>query len=203
MAYSDLYLEDVAFNLGMCLSISHKIGILPKYFWGRFVYSFVAKEIEHGNPKYLVGCSELELFNLVLYENKQFSMCIFERDKYYWAGYSLAKYQHYSGLSFKKINRLVTIDDVLRLYNTLHEADITKFFSVMDEYIEKRKEENVLRLIRVARGYSQSQLAKEANVSIRNIQMYEQGKNNIKKAQADILMKIANALSCDIKDLIE
>ena len=53
------------------------------------------------------------------------------------------------------------------------------------------------------RGISQKQLAEKAEVSIRNIQMYEQRQNDINKAQADILFRLSKTLGCNIEDLFE
>ena len=50
---------------------------------------------------------------------------------------------------------------------------------------------------------SQKQLAEKAEVSIRNIQMYEQRQNDINKAQADILFRLSKTLGCNIEDLFE
>ena len=60
-----------------------------------------------------------------------------------------------------------------------------------------------LKRIRIASGLSQSQLSKLAQVSIRNIQMYEQRRNDINKAQADILFRLSKSLGCNIEDLFE
>ena len=60
-----------------------------------------------------------------------------------------------------------------------------------------------LKKIRISAGFSQKQLSINADVSIRNIQMYEQRQNNINKAQADILFRLSKALGCRIEDLLE
>ena len=89
------------------------------------------------------------------------------------------------------------------MYDTLHEADITKFFAVADEYIASHRDETNLKRIRTAAGLSQSQLAEKSDVAVRNIQMYEQRRNDINKAQADILARLARTLGCNIEDLFE
>ncbi|MCL2815351.1 MAG: helix-turn-helix transcriptional regulator [Oscillospiraceae bacterium] len=60
-----------------------------------------------------------------------------------------------------------------------------------------------LKKLRKTAGLSQSQLAKEAGVSLRSIQMYEQRSKDVNKAQAITLAKIARVLGCDIEDLLE
>ena len=124
------------------------------------------------------------------------------KNKYYWAGWILAQYQYRTGRSFYKINCNLPIESVLSLYNTLHEADITKFFDVADEYFSKQEPTNFQR-IRKAIGLTQAELANKTGVELRSIQMYEQRKNDINKAQADTLLKLSKFLGCNIEDLLE
>ena len=124
------------------------------------------------------------------------------KDKYYWAGWVLAQFQHKEGYSFYKINNSLPIEEVLRLYPTLHEADVTKFFDVASTYFKKSEITN-LKKIRQARGLSQSKLAGLAEVELRSIQMYEQRRNDINKAQVETLYKLARVLGCSIEDLLE
>ena len=101
-----------------------------------------------------------------------------------------------------KINNNLPIEKVLDLYNTLHEANVTKFFDVADEYF-KNKDATNLKKIRQARGFLQSELAKAAEVALRSIQMFEQRRNDINKAQVETLYKLAKVLGCNIEDLLE
>ena len=124
------------------------------------------------------------------------------KNKYYWAGWVLAQFQHKKGYSFYKINNSLPIEEVLRLYPTLHEADVSKFFDVANTYFKKSEITN-LKKIRQARGLSQSKLACIAEVELRSIQMYEQRRNDINKAQVETLYKLARVLGCNIEDLLE
>ena len=92
--------------------------------------------------------------------------------------------------------------EVLRLYATLHEADVTKFFDVANTYFKKSEITN-LKKIRQARGLSQSKLANLAEVELRSIQMYEQRRNDINKAQVETLYKLVRVLGCNIENLLE
>lgn len=60
-----------------------------------------------------------------------------------------------------------------------------------------------LKQIREAAGLSQSQLANASGVKTRNIQAYEQGENDINKAQALTLYQIAKVLNVSMEDLLE
>lgn len=60
-----------------------------------------------------------------------------------------------------------------------------------------------LKNIRTRRGYSQSKLADLSGVSVRMIQYYEQGANDINIAQAETVYKLAQALECSMEELLE
>lgn len=207
-SYDDVYLEDVSTNIGTMFQYAIDLGYDYNVFWDMFVSSFVAKEIEKGNPKYLVGHSAIDLLDFVINENKTNKIIVdpkpfFDLSAYYWGGWAIAQYQNYKNVSFFNLNKLISIEKVLSFYDNLHEADITKFYEVVDEYLNNNKQDTNLKQIRNASGLSQSQLAKKAEVSIRNIQMYEQRQNDINKAQADILFRLSKVLGCKIEDLFE
>lgn len=88
------------------------------------------------------------------------------------------------------------------MYSTLHKADITKFFDIANTYFDNKEISN-LKIVRQASGLSQSKLAKLAGVKLRSIQMYEQKRNDINKAQGETLYKLAKVLGCNIEDLLD
>ena len=206
-SYNSLYNEVVSENIGFIYQYAVNCGFDPIIFWNKFINSYVCKEIEMGNPKYLVGHSAIELFNFIINDSNNSDFIIpepfYSRSRFYWAGWSIAKYQHYRGLSFYELNKIVSIEQILPLYDTLHEADITKFYMILDEIVFNHKKESNLKIIRTAAGLSQSELSKKADVSIRNIQMYEQRRNDINKAQVDILLRLSKCLGCNINDLLD
>ena len=63
--------------------------------------------------------------------------------------------------------------------------------------------ETKLKRIRTTKGYSQKQLAELSGVSLRSIQMYEQQRKDINKAQSDSLYHLAKVLGCTMEDLLE
>lgn len=56
---------------------------------------------------------------------------------------------------------------------------------------------------RKAAGMSQAQLAHESGVNVRMIQHYEQGVKDINQAAVATVIKLADALGCDIRQIIE
>ena len=91
------------------------------------------------------------------------------------------------------------------MYPTLHEADISKFVSLAQKVILERTEisETHLSRIRKARGLSQKELSLASGVALRMIQLYEQKQNDINKAQAASLYRLAQVLGCKAEDLLE
>ena len=59
-----------------------------------------------------------------------------------------------------------------------------------------------LKFMREEKGMSQSDLAKASGVPVRNIQAYEQGYKDINKAQVITVLQLAEALDCDVYDII-
>ena len=56
---------------------------------------------------------------------------------------------------------------------------------------------------RVNKGLSQSELAAESGVALRQIQLFEQRTRNINNAAAITLFRLSKALYCRMEDLIE
>ena len=200
-SYNKSYLSNVAENVGTMFEHATNNNIDAIIFWNKFVNSNVAKQIEKGNVKYLT-CSGMDYTREVLNDNKLSHIGQnITKNKYYWSGWILTQYQYITGRTFYRINNKLSIERVLDLYRTLHESDVTKFFDVADRYF--LSEQSNLQRIRKARGLSQSELAKLSNVKLRSIQMYEQNKNDINKAQAETLLNLAKILGCNIEDLME
>lgn len=64
-------------------------------------------------------------------------------------------------------------------------------------------EETNLARIRREKGFSQSGLSKAAGVNIRIIQHYEIRQRHINRAAVETVKKLADALSCNIEDIME
>ena len=63
----------------------------------------------------------------------------------------------------------------------------------MSKLKEKRQE----------KGLTQAQLAERSGVNVRMVQHYEQGVKDINQAAAETVYHLAQALECDMEDLIE
>ena len=173
-----------------------------------FIESSVSKRMENGEPAYLAGKSGIEIVREIVAETKGQELQIepqehFGRSKEYWIGWAIAYYQWYSGRKYSDVFKVLSFEDLQKMYYTLHEADITKFVDIVDSKIKEYFSETNLKRIRTAYGFTQAELAERSGVSLRSIQMYEQRNKNINKASADSMYSLAKALGCTMEDLIE
>ena len=207
-AFKDIYLADARSNLGAMFDYAinvHKMR--TDDFWDIFADSKVARALSCGDPKYVAGMSGRELFANLIHDtyqkwielSEEYSM---DRTREYWAGFALAYYQWYSGISYSAIRRCgVMLSDIVNYY-FLHEAPDRKFVDVMNARMRSAHETNMLKRLRKYAGLTQKQLSKESGVSLRMVQLYEQGQNDIRKAQANVVLALSRALECDITELL-
>ena len=73
----------------------------------------------------------------------------------------------------------------------------------MEVKMSKNTNASKLKEIREAKGLSQWELALKSKVSYRMVQYYEQGVKDINKAQIITVARLADALECDMNDLID
>ena len=59
-----------------------------------------------------------------------------------------------------------------------------------------------LKKARVIRGFTQEGLAELSNVNIKSIAAYEQNPEKLLSASAGTILKLADAMNCDMEDLI-
>ncbi len=212
-AYSELYLDDAMHNLGDMVEYAVcDLGFEPDEFFGWFLSSGVADRFEKGNPKYISGMSGYELAEVVLnticvpHEKYEPSHLELEsKGREYWAGWILAYYQWRTGMRFEDmVKNGLMLSTALSMY-ILHEADESKFVEAADEIIIRNKAKRRTRLskIRTSRGFTQRRLSEASGVTLRMIQLYEQRRNDINKAQVSVVISLANALGCRVEDLID
>ncbi len=208
-AYQEIYLSKAQSVIGDAFDYAvNTCGIIGTDFVKLFIASSVSKRMENGEPAYLAGKSGIEIVREIVAETKGQELQIepqehFGRSKEYWIGWAIAYYQWYSGRKYSDIFKVLSFEDLQKMYYTLHEADITKFVDIVDSKIKEYFSETNLKRIRTAYGFTQAELAERSGVSLRSIQMYEQRNKNINKASADSIYSLAKALGCTMEDLIE
>ncbi len=211
-AYPEIYLSDAMNALGDLLDYAVcDLGYDPEVFFQRFLISGIATFFGNGNPKYLVGLSGPELAGQVLFRTEgqypaaRVSESI-EKSPAYWAGWALAYYQWQTALRFSYLYKHgLNMNSLLSLYPTLHEADLSKFTEVADHIIQESRSSAKSNLQQMRRlcDFTQKELAQVSGVSLRMIQLYEQGQQDIAKAESQTLIRLAKALGCDPEALLE
>ncbi len=210
-AYNHYYLEDAMNNVGSMLDCAVNAAHCDvSVFFEMFLASGVASQIEVGNPRFVSGLSGVELCQKVFektsdFKIKEIDYQPFERTKEFWAGWSLAYYQWFRAKSFLYIQRNgLDINRITAMYPTLHEADLSKFVETADSIIENYLTErpNVLKTIRKQAKITQQRLAEISGVTLRMIQAYEQGDQDIQKAEAQTVFALSRALGCSPESII-
>lgn len=206
-AYNPTYLSKAAKTLGNMLhGAVLEFGYDGREFLQLFIQSEIAEQVEDGNPKYIAGRSGLELFTEVIErtsgsQTKHSVLESYHRSDVYWVGWILAHYQWYSRRSFRDILEVVSYDELLGLYDTLHEADVRKAYEVLDMHFISK--ECKLKTMRKRCGLTQEELSILSEVSLNTIRAYERKSKDIKKAQADIVLRLVSTLRCNIDDILD
>ena len=203
-AYPEIYLSNAMVTMGTMLdyAVNYRHEQID-YFFQSFINLGFAYQFEIGNPDVIAGKSGVELYRMVKCDSSSYMPPYYSdsRTPQFWLGWSLAYYQWFTNRSYREIVEEVKLSELLLLYPTLHEADISRFVDEVESYFQKKKSN--LQRLRERSGLSQAQLASLSGVSVRSIQMYEQKKNDISKAQFNIISSLCRALGCSAAELMD
>ena len=201
-AYNEMYLPIVMKNLAAMFDIAINAERIDADEFGIiFASSDVAKKIENAVPDILAGKSATEMLSLMLQKDVEYTSVPIDRTPEYWAGWVLAKAQWELNKTFEEILNAMPLSSLINLYYPYHEADESKTVNMIQQRFPKK--ESMLKLLRNKRKLTQEQLALLSGVNIRSIRSYEQGENELIKAQGEILQMLAKALDCTIEDLLK
>ena len=209
-AYQKFYLNDAQHNLGVMFDYSVRVlNYDADKFFLYFIQSQIAQKFEHANPKYIAGLSGIELCERVLLKmGEQIPFtdnALIQEGKEFWLGWIMAYYQWNKNKSYAWLfDRGLSLSEVIRMY-ILHEADVSAFTEAADRIIQMDdfRKESTLRRLRTYYNLTQKQLSEQSGVSLRMIQLYEQGQNDLKKAQAQVVLALADTLHCGVQELLE
>ena len=184
------------------------LGYLPEDFLHAFVASGLAHRFAVGDPSVVMGMSGTELAILTLERAVSFRRStpprvIEDRSPEYWLGWALAYYQWEAGLEFDEILEAIPPQEILGMYPTYHEMDITRFAEHMGNLYRARCPQTNLKRLRKRAGITQGELARRSGVSVRTIQQYEQRRKDVNKAQLETVLALAQALGCALEQLYE
>ena len=184
------------------------LGVPIDEFFSLFAASDWARRIERGDRSTVLGISGIELAQNILAEKTgehEFKTAreSLRRTKAYWTGWILAYYQWESNRTFREILRALPASTIEQMYGVYHEAPEERFAATADEILREKIPETRLKRVRSAYGCSQSRLSEISGVGLRSIQMYEQRRKDINKAEAESVLRLARALGCEIEDIME
>ena len=208
-AYDECYLTDAQNILGHAVDFAvATLNLPPDAFGKAFSVSDVSRQFANGNPRYVAGMTGCELARLVLTGTHtpftdQKDIMYVDKSPEYWAGWALAYYQWFSLRSFMDILSAVPLSRILEMYPVYHEMDICQFTDRMSEIMKAAHPVTRLKERRTNCNLSQSELAAESGVSLRQIQLFEQKQRNINNAAAISIYRLSKALHCSMEDLIE
>ncbi len=208
-AYDNQYLDDAMKCLGEAMEYAANCcRINMDRFLDLFIGTGFAEQFAFGVPKIISGISGTELVMDVLTKAGVESVFPAAQNDYdyspeYWCGWILAYYQWYTGRSFKEIRKYITMQEIEKLYPTLHEADEKKFVDTVNRMIRKKSPPTRLQMQRKISGYSQRELSEKVGVNLRTLQQYEIRAKDINKAAGSTLFALSKALGCRVEDLLE
>ena len=209
-SYNEVYLSEAKRHLGIATDYLANACRLPVDRIG-YIYASSPTMVlfGRGDPGVVAGMSGTELGQRLFREIRPDEEpsapvnSVAGRSPEYWGGWTLAHFQWHWCKTFRWIFARVSMSDVLSKYRVYHEMDVSRFLEDFMREIESVKVEKNLRRMRLAAGYSQSELSRLSGVNIRNIQLYEQGVQDINRASASTLASLARPLACTIEDLME
>ena len=208
-AYDEAYVHSAQNILGHAVDFAViSLELDPDEFGNVFSVSNASKQFASGNPRYVAGINGCELTRIVLEQTKtpfndtEDAMYL-DKSPEYWSGWALAFYQWFSARSFTEILTAVHLSEIITMYPVYHEMDIEHFAQHMNELMKKAVPFTRLKAKRNNCGMSQSELASESGVALRQIQLFEQRQRDINSAAAITLLRLSKALHCQIEDLIE
>lgn len=141
-AYSELFINDAMETLGEAFEYAvNNLKLSGQEFLDTFSYGHIGEAFSRGDIRYISGMSGIELANIVLKEYpitqecKNYELSIGYPPEY-WCGWILAYYQWYSGETFFDICKRISYKNLMNLYGVLHEVDISKAVSVLNQFDE-------------------------------------------------------------------
>lgn len=222
-AYNSNYLTDVQSNIGAMLDCGiNTLEFDAKEFYNMFLASDMSDKLNKGDAYTVCTLGGVELAEYVICYAMNNSNSIHVKkasdpafnehlndaiinvnSKEYWAGKVIAEYAWEKNISFQELDRYISIENVMSLYDDFKDADTLMISIRLDEMMKEKSSVAKLKIRREFMGLSQSELAKVSEVPLRTLQQYEQKRKNINNAKAVYLVNLASALRCDVRDLME
>lgn len=208
-AYYEGYLDDAMDTMGNMMDYAlNTCGMNGEDFFYMFLASGTARQFELGNPRYLAGMTGAEIVREIVLREKGIELN--EPEEYdldkspeYWCGWILAYYQWRTCRSFRRIRQIVSIEEILWMYPTHHEADEEHFVDTMNRLYQRRHTKTYLRQRMEAARISREELSAQAGIPCETIRELEEDDSKIASIDARSLFQISKVLGCTMEDLME
>ena len=204
-AYADGLLPGAMTRLGDALDYAARDCALPP---GLFLPLFLASPIrpafERGDPRVLAGMSGVEIARASMPGRAAPPPSpSFTRGPEHWCGWALAYAQWRLARPFREILSALPPDEIVRLYPAMHEADPDLFADLASRRLRDAFPGTRLARLRAAAGITQRALSAASGVGLRSIQLYEQRRKDVNRAEAASILALSRALGCRMEDLME
>lgn len=222
-AYNTNYVDNVATNLGAMLDCGiNTLEFSGRDFYNMFLASDMSDKINMGDCYTICTLGGVELAEYVVcyaMNNTQYihvkkasdpafnqhlnDAIIDVNSKEYWVGNVIARYAWERDMSYGELDRAVPIEKLFDMYDEYKNADTLVINIRLDEMIKAADKTARIKVRRELMGITQSELAKRADIPLRTLQQYEQKQKNINNAKAIYLVRLANVLRCEVRELME
>lgn len=208
-AYYEGYLDEAMDTMGNMMDHAmNACGMDGDDFFHMFLASGTAGQFERGNPRYLAGMTGAEIVREIVLREKGIELN--EPEEYdldkspeYWCGWILAYYQWRTCRSFRRIYQTASIDEILCMYPTHHEADEEHFVDTMELLYQRRHTRTYVSQKMENLGISREDLARQAKIPSALISELEKSFTRIADVDAGSLFRISKVLGCTMEDLME
>ena len=208
-SYNKCFLDYTMSNFGEAFDYAYyAYNLSLDEFMNYFITSGYALRYENGDMSVILGMSGIELV-LNVFDKLNIQEKIFKPSnsikfsKEFWAGWILCLFQYETQFPFSYINSLLKMEDILKLYPTLHEASEEKCIDVLLTRLKNNIKSTRLQELRKKVGISQRELAFISGVNLRTLQEYENRSKDINKASSQTLYYLSKALNVKMEDIIE
>lgn len=111
-----------------------------------------------------------------------YNSCLWAAEAYMWIQYK-------TNLSFEAIFLIMPLTVMHDRFPVYHEMDFTH---IVDHFLERQKEKTIFAILLERFGYKLNYVAEKTGISKDTLYSFKQGKRDIRKANVDIVSKLAN-----------
>ena len=121
--------------------------------------------------------TDVDLKNVPIYNH-----CLWAAEAYMWI-------QCKTNLSFEAIFLIMPLEVMYDRFPVYHEMD---FSHIVNHFLERQKEKTIFAILLERYGYKLNDVAEKTGISKDTLYSFKQGKRDIKKANVDVVQKLAS-----------